>query len=339
MTDTATQNKARVWELQLKLSAAAGDPQSVHELLKGYLHENVVMHAMHPINELKGEAAVYENFWKPFVEAFPDLERHNDIFLAGNYKGDEWVSSVGHYVGTFYQDWLGIQASGKLLTLRFGEFCRIQNGKIKEIYLLIDTLDIMRQVNIWPLSFSLGTEGWWPKPTNNKGIILTAPDITESRMSLKLQTQWMDELKNFPDDTLNFDLLRANDYLHPRYMQYASSGLGAVRGFYGLREHFLKPFFTAFKQRKLGIYQTRFAEGNIVTSAGWQSIKARHSEKFLGFEASNNTVNWRTMQWWRRAGERIKENWLFIDLPHLLDQMGIDVFAAMRDTQAKDNWL
>ena len=197
----------------------------------------------------------------------------------------------------------------------------------------------MRQAGIWPLSYALGTEGWWPKPSNNRGIIHTEQDQAETRKTLKLKSRWMDELKNFTDGQANYDLLNANNYLHTRYMQYASSGLGAVRGFYGLRDHFLQPFFSAFTNRKLGIYQTRFAEGPIVTAAGWQSIKATHTGDFLGFSATNAPVELRAMHWWRRAGEKIKENWVLFDLPHLFKQMDVDLFEQMLDQQSKDSWL
>ncbi len=36
------------------------------------------------------------------------------------------------------------------------------------------------------------------------------------------------------------------------------------------------------------------------------------------------------MDFWRREGERLAENWVMIDIPDLLNQMGLDVFERMR---------
>jgi hypothetical protein len=37
----------------------------------------------------------------------------------------------------------------------------------------------------------------------------------------------------------------------------------------------------------------------------------------------------RVADWWRREGDLLRENWVMIDLPELLLQMGVDVFARM----------
>lgn len=339
MSDKSINNKSLVWDYYLKLSAAAGNSKSVHEIIKGYLHEDVVLHAMQPVNELHGKEAVFKELWKPLIEAFPDLERQTDIFIGGNFKGDDWISASGHLVGTFYQDWQGIPATGKMVALRFGESLRIVDGKIKEIYFMIDILDLMRQAEVWPLESSLGTEAWWPKPSNNKGIILTPAIPSDTQKTLKLHARWLDELKGFPETSKSFDQLRADEYLHPRYMQYASAAFGTTRGAYGFKEFYLTPLFSGFTQRKLGHYQTRIAEGNMLAAKGWDCFVGHHTGKILGREKTGKKVKVRMMEWWRRTGNVFKENWLLIDTPDLLQQIGIDVFAEMRDIQTKDVWL
>jgi hypothetical protein len=37
------------------------------------------------------------------------------------------------------------------------------------------------------------------------------------------------------------------------------------------------------------------------------------------------------MDFWRREGERLAENWVFIDMIDLLDQIGIDIFERVRE--------
>jgi hypothetical protein len=38
----------------------------------------------------------------------------------------------------------------------------------------------------------------------------------------------------------------------------------------------------------------------------------------------------RVADWWRREGDRLAQNWVFIDLPHLFLQMGLDLFARLQ---------
>jgi hypothetical protein len=38
----------------------------------------------------------------------------------------------------------------------------------------------------------------------------------------------------------------------------------------------------------------------------------------------------RVADWWRCENGLLTENWVLIDLPHLLFQMGVDVFAQLK---------
>jgi len=226
-----------------------------------------------------------------------------------------------------------------MVTLRFGEYLKFVDGKVKEIYLIIDILDLMNQVGICPLDKSMGMDNWWPKPSNNKGIILNARESAETQKSLKLHARWIDEIKNFPESNKDVSSLQSDGYLHPRYMQYASFGFGATRGAYGFKQYYLKPLFLGFSQRQMGHYDLRLAENKFLTAKGWSCFVGYHSNKFMGREKTGKQVKFRKMEWWRRAGETFKESWVLIDTPDLLRQVGIDVFAEMRNFQTKDLWL
>ena len=41
-----------------------------------------------------------------------------------------WVASMGHMMGLFDYDWLGIPATRKMAFLRYAEFHRVDNDKI-----------------------------------------------------------------------------------------------------------------------------------------------------------------------------------------------------------------
>jgi len=47
----------------------------------------------------------------------------------------------------------------------------------------------------------------------------------------------------------------------------------------------------------------------------------------LGLAPTGNRIGMRVMDFWRRDADRLVENWVFIDIPDLLLQMGVDVFA------------
>jgi hypothetical protein len=71
-----------------------------------------------------------------------------------------------------------------------------------------------------------------------------------------------------------------------------------------------------------------------VASSGWPSIRATHSGgDWLGLAPTGKPVTMRVMDFWRREGERLAENWVFVDVIDLLHQLGVDVFARMRALQ------
>jgi SnoaL-like polyketide cyclase len=70
-------------------------------------------------------------------------------------------------------------------------------------------------------------------------------------------------------------------------------------------------------------------------STGWPSIQATHAGPYLGQPATNKRITMRVMDFWRREGELLAENWVFIDLADLFLQFGRDLFAEMQGLARK----
>jgi len=52
---------------------------------------------------------------------------------------------------------------------------------------------------------------------------------------------------------------------------------------------------------------------------------------WMGIAPSGRRVALRSLDFWRLEAGRIRENWVLIDLLHVYDQIGVDVFARMRE--------
>ncbi|MDA9369081.1 hypothetical protein N9R41_00610 [bacterium] len=48
----------------------------------------------------------------------------------------------------------------------------------------------------------------------------------------------------------------------------------------------------------------------------------------MGVALSDNT---RVCDWWRRENELLVENWFFVDIPHVLLQLGYDLLPYWQD--------
>src|SRR4051794_18670536 len=98
---------------------ATCDLATIGSVLERVMTPDAAFEGMHPINEVHGPAAIAQEVWIPLRTAFPDLERRDDIVMAGRWQENDWVAATGYYFGRFKNDWLGIPATDHFATLRF----------------------------------------------------------------------------------------------------------------------------------------------------------------------------------------------------------------------------
>ena len=90
----------------------------------------------------------------PFLNAMPDRGQRPDLTKAHFFSEGAYVAVCGwqNMAQTLsFPGWLGIAPTGQLLTLRSFDFWRIEAGLIRENWVLIDLLDVFRQVGMPPL--------------------------------------------------------------------------------------------------------------------------------------------------------------------------------------------
>ena len=346
---TLTQMKADVWRLLQRLpgpDAAAA--------LRAHVARDASWFVSHPLNELVGPAAVAEQFYAPLQAAFPDLERRADLFFGGEWispppgvvghappelRGEGWwATTTGHYLGTFKQPWLGIPATGEPAALRFGEFYRWERqadgvGRITEARVLLDIVDLARQAGRRILPPSSGLEWLVPGPAPHDGLLLGPTDPAQAAESMRLTLEMFAGLWRF--DGKNLDSMDMPRYWHPKMMWYGPGGIGSTRGVSGFQRHHQAPFLHAFPDRGSPHHlprghRSRVAEGPYVGSTGWPSVRGTFIGDYLGVKATGKPIEMRVMDWWRNDGTLLTENWVLIDLPHLMLQMDVDLLARLR---------
>ena len=347
---TLAQVKADVWRLMQRLPGPDMAPA-----LREQLAPDASWWVCHPFNELVGPDAVAEQLYAPLQAAFPDLERRPDLFFAGEWispppgivghsppelRGEGWwATTTGHYLGTFKQPWLGIPATGEPAALRFGEFYRWQKGpdgvgRITEARVLLDVVDLARQAGRRILPPASGLELLVPGPAPHDGLLLGETDPAQAAESTRLTLEMFVGLWKF--DGKNLDSMDMPRFWHPNMMWYGPGGIGTTRGVSGFQRHHQAPFLHAFPDRGSPNHpprghRSRIAEGPYVASTGWPSVRATFTGDYLGIKATGRPINMRVMDWWRNDGKLLTENWVMIDMPHLMLQMDVDLLARLRD--------
>ena len=312
---------------------ASGSPCGVAlpRALRRAYHEGAVWRGPHPFRETADLAALAESFWVPLMRAFPDLERRDFLFYGGKWRGREWLTACGHWVGTFARDFMGIPATGGAVFLRYGEFHEVAEGRIRGTTTIVDCPDLARQAGAWPLPFSLGAEMTFPPPATLDGIQTAPGAAAESAKSLALMEAMLEGLRAYRGDLAELKSMGQGRFWHPRMMWHGPAGIGTTRGLRGFEDFHQRPFVGAFPDRRGGDHYARFADGRFIASSGWPSLHATHSgAEWLGLAPTGKKITMRVMDWWRRDGDLLRENWVLIDLPDLFAQMGHDLIARMR---------
>jgi hypothetical protein len=287
----------------------------------------------HPVNELRGPEAVAQEFLDPLLTAMPDVEKRVDLFFSGHWDGridggaGTWVTCTGHYLGKFKAPLWGIPPTGEPAWLRFGEFYRIENGRIAEARILLDLVDLARQAGVRLLPLSSGLELLVPGPRNAVGVLRESAQDESGQACLRLVEAMIGGLGRY--DQKDLRSMGMEQYWRTDMMWYGPCGIGTSRGIDGFQIHHQKPFLVAFPDRKGGHHRARFGEGNFAASTGWPSVRATHAGPYLGTPASTRPITMRVMDWWRQEDGLLAENWVLIDLPHLFLQMGVDLLAPL----------
>jgi predicted ester cyclase len=290
----------------------------------------------HPFNDQSGIEAIAA-VWARLRAALPDLERRDLLAVAGRVRPDPrapehapgrtLVATMGHYQGTFAADLCGIPATHGVVHLRACEAHEVADGRIARSWVLLDLLDLMRQAGVWPIAPSLGAEGMWPGPDAADGLAPAGgPAAAEAAYAAVMEMQG--QLAHF--DGRRIRSTPIDPYWTARCMWYGPSGIGTTRGMAGFRAHHQIPFLVGFRDRKGVGHYMRIAEGDYVVTGGWPSVVGTHTGAWLGLPATGRRIEMRVMDFYRVENGLIAENWVPIDVLHMLLQMGFDALGRLR---------
>ena len=177
-------------------------------------------------------------------------------------------------------------------------------------------------------------EDYWPRPFGEDGVLLAAQDDAESLKSLRLVEAMIGGLGKF--DGADAGRMNQTTFWSQQMHWYGPCGIGSSRDRKEYERNHQTPFLTAFPDRKGfthpdgGTHKARIGEGHFVASTGWPSVRATHLGEYLGTPATGKRISMRVADWWRRDGDLLVQNWVFIDLPDLFLQMGVDLFARLQ---------
>ena len=329
-------NKKKVWDFWQALESA--DASRYLAVAEQFMSTDVAWHGHDPVNGLSGPDGFVDGFWRPLLASFPNLKRETHIFMGGQSNGRVdgdisrdgrmWVSGTGYLNGTFENDYLTIPATGKPVQIRWGEFCCMEDGKIVEVYFLLDLTDLMQQAGFNVLPPAKGKDHIYPAPAANDGVLHELQDVETTRYSLEHIRRFIfDGLNAYDQDEL--ESMGMADYFHPDVKWYGPGGIGACLSFKEFEDLHQAPWLVAYPDRQVQDLDALFAEGAYTAAPGFPGVLATHTGPYLDAPATGNKIGFNGLDWWKRDGEQYIENWVFVDMIHLFRQFGIDLFERL----------
>ena len=307
----------------------------VRGALASVLTPDAICHFAHPLRDMVGPDALYDQAFGPLFAAIPDLERRDYIVMAGlTENGDDWVGTGGYYTGAFMAPWLDIPPTGHQVHMRYHEFYRITAGRVVEIQALWDIPEVMMQANAWPMAPSLGREWHVPGPATQDGLVPGPWNETQAQQSCAHVVEMLEYMKKHP--TLGGpEVMEMEAFWHSRTSWYGPSGIGTGRGIEGFRNWHQIPFLRGMPDRGQFVDEITYhfiGDGNYVGVTGWPNmIQTVTHDGWMGIAPSGKRITMCSLDFWRIEDGLIRENWVMVDLIDAYRQLDVDVLARLRE--------
>ena len=116
------------------------------------------------------------------------------------------------------------------------------------------------------------------------------------------------------------------EFFSKNFRWMGNFGCGTKSGLKEFQDNWQKPFQEAFSN-KVCIDEARLFMGEWAAAFGKQ--EAIHSGEFMGIKPTGKKVEIRYMDFWKVSEGKIKDNWVMVDFPFVMKQLGVDIFNGM----------
>ncbi len=142
---------------------------------------------------------------------------------------------------------------------------------------------------------------------------------------IKKTEQTREVIESMVDGLNDHRISDMGEFFSQSFRWMGNSGCGVKTGLSEFQENWQKPFQAAFSD-KVCVDEARLYMGEWAAAFGRQ--EAIHSGDFMGISATGKKVEIRYMDFWKVVDGKIVDNWVMVDFPSVLAQLGHDVFQG-----------
>jgi ketosteroid isomerase-like protein len=311
-------------------AAIDADPDAA---FRRYCSADLIWRGFHPFNELHGAETVAAAFWRPLRASLSAMQRRLDLFFAGKNEIDGgatvWVGSMGHLMGLFDEAWLGIPPARKIAMLRYAAFHRVDGDRIAETAMFFDIPHLMLQAGQNPFPPQTAAHLVQPGPATHGGLLFDPQDPAEGDKTRAAINAMISDLATWTGGRVEPLVEELRRSWREDMIWWGPAGIGATYTIERYAQQHAGPFRAAFADRLFNGHVCKIAEGHFGGFFGWPNLTLTPTGGFMGLPATGKPADMRVIDMYRRQGDKLSENWIFIDLMHFWKQQGLDVLARM----------
>lgn len=150
----------------------------------------------------------------------------------------------------------------------------------------------------------------------DQAVLTKNNDISKTAQTREVVATMVDGLNDHEIDGMG-------TFFSATFRWMGNAGCGTKHGLKEFQDNWQRPFQEAFSD-KVCIDEARLTEGEWMAAFGRQ--EATHSGKFMGIAPTGKRVEIRYMDFWKVVDGKIVDNYVMVDFPHVMQQLGVDPF-------------
>ena len=151
-----------------------------------------------------------------------------------------------------------------------------------------------------------------------QGVLSRGNELGKTEETRRLVTAMVDGLNDHEIEGMGA-------FFDEKFRWIGNAGCGIKKGLKDFQDNWQRPFQAAFSE-KVCIDEARLAEGEWMAAFGRQ--EATHSGEFMGIAPTGKRVEIRYMDFWKVQDGKIVSNWVMVDFPYVMRQLGVDPFQG-----------
>ena len=157
-----------------------------------------------------------------------------------------------------------------------------------------------------------------------KGLRPKQAQLTKNN-NLSKTEETKNVIENMIDGLNDHRIEDIGEFFTSNFQWMGNYGCGTKVGLKEFQNNWQKPFQEAFSE-KVCIDEARLFMGEWAAAFGRQ--EAVHTGEFMGIAPTGKKVEIRYMDFWKVSEGKIEDNWVMVDFPYVMSQLGVDVFKG-----------